>query len=89
MSKMAFLERPEVPNYIMRDLRQRRDLDEDDTSQDKEILKMSGFEFFDEWLKWHGFIGYTRDFIEMIYVAYGIDLTECPFDESIERICEE
>ena len=89
MSKPVFIEKPEVPNYIMRDLRQRRDLNEDDTSQDQEILKMPGFHLFDEWLKWNGFIGYTRDFLDVIYAAYGIDLTECPFDEPIERDCVE
>lgn len=84
-NKMAFIEKPEVPNYIMKDLRQRRELDEDDISHDAEILEMSGFEFFDEWLKWNGFIGYTSDFLDVIYSAYGIDLTEYPFDEQIER----
>ena len=88
MSKMVFIETPTVPNYIMRDLRQRRDLDEDDISQDEDILKMSGFTLFDEWLKWNGFIGYTSDFIDVIYAAYGVDLTEEPFDGRIERNCE-
>ncbi len=85
MSKMIFVETPEVPDYIMRDLRQIRDLEEDDTSQDSDILKMSGFAFFDQWLKWNGFIGYTSDFIDVIYSAFGVDLTEEPFDGHIER----
>lgn len=88
-NKTAFLEKPEVPNYIMKDLRQRRGLDENDTSQDEEILEMSGFEFFDEWLKWNGFIGYTQDFLDVIFCAYGIDLREFPFDEPMERILME
>ena len=85
MNKVAYLEKPEVPEYIMKDLRQRRDLDENDKSQDEEILAMSGFEFFDEWLKWNGFLGYTRYFIDVIYCAYGIDLTSYPFYDEIER----
>lgn len=89
MSKTVYLEKPEVPNYIMRDLRQRRDLDEDDTSCDEEILEMYGYTFLDEWLKWNGFIGYTSDILDVIHAAYGIDLTECPFDEPIERILSE
>lgn len=89
MSKMVFIETPEVPRHIMRDLRQMRELEEDDTSQDESILKMSGFAFFDQWLKWNGFIGYTSDFIEVIYSAFGIDLTEEPFDGRIERTFEE
>ena len=32
-----------VPEYIMEVMRQRRFLDEDDTSEDAEILEMSGF----------------------------------------------
>ena len=85
MNETVYIEKPEVPNYIMKDLRQIRDLEEDDTSEDKEILGMSGFTFFDQWLKWNGFIGYTSDFLDVIYSAYGIDLTEYPFDEPIER----
>ena len=89
MSKMIFIETPAVPDYIIRDLRQKRDLEEDDVSQDEEILKMSGFAFFDQWLRWNGFIGYTRDFLEVIRAAYGIDLTEEPFDGRIERTTED
>lgn len=89
MSKTIYLEEPEVPEYIMKDLRQRRDLDENDTSQDEEILEMYGYTFFDEWLKWNGFIGYTSDLLDAIHAAYGIDLTEYPFDEPIERTLSE
>lgn len=89
MSKVVFIEEPEVPNYMMRDLRQRRGLDEHDTSQDEEILQMSGADFFDEWLAWNGIIGYTAEILDVIFAAYGIDLTEYPFDEPIERLKEE
>ena len=89
MSDMVFIETPEVPDYIMEDLRQRRGLDEYDTSEDSEILEMSGFEFLDEWLKWNGMIGYTTDILDVIHAAYGIDLIEYPFDEPIKRIKEE
>ena len=85
MSKMIFVDTPEVPNYIMRDLRQMRDLEEDDKSQDESILKMSGFAFFDQYLKWNGFIGYTSDFLDVIHAAFGVDLTEEPFNGHIER----
>lgn len=89
MSDMVFIETPEVSEYTMEELRQRRGLDECDTSEDTEILEMSGFEFLDEWLQWNGIIGYTEMIVETIYEAYGIDLTECPFDEPIKRIKEE
>ena len=60
----------------MEELRQVRGLEEDDTSQDREILTMSGFDFFDQWLRWHGVIGWTNDILNVIRMAYGIDLTQ-------------
>ena len=74
-----------VPDYIMENLRERRGLDCMDISQDEEILKMDGWEFLDEWLNWQGIIGYTSDIIEVVGLAFGIDLTEYPFDEAPER----
>ena len=88
MRDMVFIETPEVSNYTMEELRQRRGLDECDTSEDTEILEMSGFEFLDELLNWNGIVGYTGMIIETIYEAYGIDLTEYPFDEPIKRTKE-
>lgn len=88
MSRYSILDR-EVDIGIMEDLRQRRGLEEDDTSEDQEILEMSGYEFFDEWLKWQGFIGYTDDFLNVIKVAFGIDLMQYPFDKTIKRTIEE
>lgn len=74
-----------VPDYIMEDLRERRGLEPMDTSQDEEILAMDGWEFLNEYLGWQGIIGYTSDIIEVIGYAFGIDLTEYPFDEVPER----
>lgn len=75
----------EVPEHIMEIMRQRRYLDEYDESEDQEILKMSGKEFLDELLGWEGLLGYTDYIIEIIEMAYGIDLENWPFDETIER----
>lgn len=74
-----------VPEDIMIIMRQRRYLDEDDTSEDEDILKMSGIEFLDEWLGWEGLIGYTGYILETIEVAFGVDLTDYPFNETIKR----
>lgn len=74
-----------VPEHIMEIMRQRRYLDEYDESEDEEILKMSGKEFLDELLGWEGLLGYTDYIIEIIEMAYGIDLENWPFDETIER----
>ena len=74
-----------VPDDIMENLRGRRDLDCMDESQDEEILKMDGWDFLNEWLNWQGIIGYTSDIIEVVGIAFGIDLTEYPFDKTPER----
>ena len=75
----------EVPEYIMEILRQRRYLDEYDESEDEEILAMSGVDFLRNWLEWEGIIGYTDELLQVIEMAFGIDLQAYPFDETIER----
>ena len=75
----------EVPEYMMEIMRQRRYLDEYDESEDEEILKMSGLDFLNEWLEWEGIIGYTGELLQVIEMAYGIDLESSPFDQNIER----
>jgi hypothetical protein len=76
-----------IPARIMRDLRERRGLDEDDTSQDQEILNMTKLEFLDEWLKWEGLIGYTTPIMDIIYYAFGIDLeSDEVWKQEIKRI---
>ena len=89
MSKMYSILDREVDISIMEDLRQRRGLEEDDTSEDQEILEMSGYEFLDEWLKWNGIINYTDDIINVIKVAFGIELMDYTFDKTIKRTVEE
>lgn len=75
----------EVPEHIMEIMRQRRYLDEYDESEDQEILEMSGVDFLHNWLEWEGIIGYTDDLLQVIEMAFGIDLQAYPFDETIER----
>ena len=89
MDKVAFIENPEVDLLTMQDLRRRKGLEEYDTSADEKILKMSGFAFLNAYLEWNGIIGYTGEILDAIQMAYGIDLTEYPFDEPIERTLEE
>ena len=62
--------------YIMAALRQRLDLEADDTSRDKEINSYSPNEAFEELLAWEGFIGYARHIKMWIKDIYGIDLDE-------------
>ena len=79
----------EVNLIVMEELRQRRGLTEDDTVEDEDILTMSGFSFFNEWLEWHGILGWTSDILDIIRMAYGVDLTDDAFDEPINRTVEE
>lgn len=85
MEKQFSRHNTEVPEDIMEIMRQRRYLDEYDDSEDEDILKMSGFEFLNEWLEWEGLLGYTYELLQVIEMAYGINLAEHPFDETIER----
>ena len=89
MERMYSILDREVDISIMKDLRQRRGLEEDDTSEDQEILKMSGYEFFSEWLRWQGIYGYEDSILNAIKVAFGIDLMQYPFDKTIKRTVEE
>ena len=74
-----------VSDDVMESLREGRDLDCMDISQDKEILNMDGWDFLNEWLNYQGIIGYTSDIIEVVGYAFGIDLTVYPFDKAPER----
>ena len=74
-----------VPEHIMEIMRQRRGLDEYDESEDQKILEMDGIDFLDEWLGWQGICGYTYDILEIIEIAFGVDLESWPFDETIKR----
>jgi hypothetical protein len=79
-----------IPERIMRDMRERRGLEADDTSQDQEILKMGKVEFLDEWLDWEGLIGYTMSIMDIIHYAFGIDLeSDEVWEQEIERTTEE
>lgn len=74
-----------VPVYIMQELRMRRGLDEDDMSEDAEILAMSGAEFLNEWLGWQGIYGYTEQILDVVQMAFGVDLWSWPFATTVNR----
>lgn len=79
----------EVNLIVMEELRQRRGLNEDDTVEDEDILTMSGFDFFNEWLGWHGIVGWTGEILDVIRMAYGVDFTDNAFNEPINRTVED
>ena len=62
------------PEYIMAKLRQRLDLEGDDTSRDAEINQYSPTEAFQEVLAWEGFYGYFYHIRGWIEDIYGIEL---------------
>lgn len=64
------------PKDIMEALRQRKDLEPDDTSRDEEISLMSPNEVFEEVLEWDGLISYVYKIKRWIKDIYGIDLNE-------------
>ena len=67
-----------VPEWIMSDIRENMYLESDDTSRDEDILELDGEDFLNKWLEWNGICGYTRDIMEVIYYAFGIDLDQYP-----------
>ena len=62
------------PEYIMRKLRQRRGLEEDDTSEDSDIGTLSPSEAFDEVCNWEGLIGYSSTIKRWIEDIYGVEI---------------
>ena len=62
-----------------------RRLLEANLKKDKEILELEGEEFLDAWLTWNGICGFTRDIIDAIYYAYGIDLELGPVITRVKR----
>lgn len=62
------------PEYILRVLRERNDLEEDDTSMDEEFQNMAPYRVLEECLEWEGIIGYGHWLMSIIYDIYGIHL---------------
>lgn len=79
---------PSILESTMQEMRQRLGYDEDDTSNDEEILKMDPGDFLNEYLGWHGLIGHYEMIVNAIYMAYGISLEDYPFERSMERELE-
>jgi hypothetical protein len=64
------------PEYIMESLRQRRGLDEDDTSQDERISIMSKQRVLEEVCNWEGLINYGGTIRGWVESIYGIKLED-------------
>jgi hypothetical protein len=68
------------PEYIVKKLRKRLGLDENDTSQDSYIEDYSKSEAFSEVLNWDGLIGWDYSIKEYVKDIYGVDLYELDED---------
>ena len=76
---------PSIPEFVMKEMRERLGGDEDDTSLDEKILSLSPRGFLQEWLNWNGLFTYADFIIEAFYMAYGISLEDYPFEREIKR----
>lgn len=58
-------------------LRQRRDLEKDDTSEDREIMKISKQDAFNEYCAWNGLLGgYDYSLLNVVEDIYDINLQQ-------------
>lgn len=64
---------------IMKLLRQRINLEPDDTSRDEELNTYSAREAFTECCEWEGLIGYSYNLLSWVEYCYGIKLSELDF----------
>jgi hypothetical protein len=71
----------DYPEYILRKLRQREGLEEEDTSMDTELKNMSPSVAFNEVCTWEGLCGYGDTIEGWIADIYGIDLQEITMKE--------
>lgn len=62
---------------IMEALRQRRELEANDTAQDTEIMSMSKQDVFNEYCQWEGLLGgYGYDLLNIVEDIYDINLQQ-------------
>ena len=69
------------PESILEILRQRKDLEENDTSRDEEFNEMSPHAVFEEVLEWEGIQGYSWWILCKIHDIYGMYLMEAKVGE--------
>lgn len=69
-------EKNKLPEHIMKMLRLRLGLNEEDTSEDDFINSYSDDKVFSEILTWKGFIGWSKTIKGWIEDVYGVKLGE-------------
>lgn len=75
------------PEYILKCVRQRHDLEANNTSQDKAFQSWSKYQILNDYLIWNGILGYTDTFISLFEDIYGIELKEdeITYDAELEN----
>ena len=66
----------ERPKYIVKIVRQRLDLDENNDSRDATIGRMSNDEIFEHLCEWEGLINYANKIKTWVKDVYGVELGE-------------
>ena len=64
------------PEHILRVLRERNDLEEDDTSRDEELQMLTPEEALNECLEWEGIDGYTSWILNVIRDTFKVKLVK-------------
>ena len=77
------------PEHIMKTLRQRLGLEEDDASRDEFINTYSPSEAFEEVCNWEGLINYASEIKWWIESIYGVDLDTIETEDSLDSLFED
>lgn len=65
-----------MEEYILKALRQREGLEEDDTSKDETFKKYSKKRIVTEYFNWHGLIDWGNAIISVVSDVYGLNLED-------------
>lgn len=76
------------PENILEVLRERNELEEDDTSMDEYFQTISPDEVFDEILEWEGIIGYTHEILSWIQDIYKVRLNNQLHEQSRQEFVQ-
>ena len=76
------------PENILEFLRERNELEEDDTSMDEYFQTISPDEVFEEILEWEGIIGYTHEILSWIQDIYKVRLNNQLHEQSRQEFVQ-
>lgn len=75
------------PEYIMKKLRQRLNLEPNDTSRDEELNALSSREVFEECCNWEGLIGYSVPLLNWIQDCFHFKIES--FEFGLKHFCQQ